>query len=239
MLILLCADLTARIYALARMLLRRHHHRHLPSFHARELLDLGDFVEVVLDPHKHVHAELLVRQLAPAEPHRYFDLVALFDELVHAAHLDRVIVVIDARAQLDFLNLDDLLLFAGFVLFLLLFVFELAVIEDFTDGRIGVWRDLHKIEPGIGRHVERFVASDHSHHLTAFVDKTDAHHADLLVDARPLAGGGEVHGWSGYVASPLKNCAGPVLASAQTRRNPAGLPLLSISQSPRQAQEPP
>src|SRR5256714_108900 len=203
MLILLCADLAARIYALARMLLRRHHHRHLPPFHARELLDLGDFVEVVLDPHKHVHAELLVRQLAPAEPHRYFDLVALFDELVHAAHLDRVIVVIDARAQLDFLDLDDLLLLAGFVFFLLLFVFELAVIEDLADRRIGIRRYFDEIETGSGCHGERFTAPDDPHHLALLVDKAHANAADLVIDAGSLAGGSEVHGWSGYVQSPL------------------------------------
>src|SRR5579871_1979656 len=33
-------------------LLRRQHHRHLEAFHARRLLDLGDLLEVVLDPHQ-------------------------------------------------------------------------------------------------------------------------------------------------------------------------------------------
>ena len=48
-------------------LLGRHDHSHLPALHPRHLLDLGDFVEIVFDAHQDVHAELLMRQLAPAE----------------------------------------------------------------------------------------------------------------------------------------------------------------------------
>src|SRR4029077_4801703 len=119
-----------------------------------------------------------------------------------AAHLDRVIVVIDARAQLDLFDLDDLLLFTGFVLFLLFFILELAVIEDLADRRIGIGPHLDKVETGIGRHLDRLIAPDNSDHLAVFVDEAHARHADLVVDAGSLAGGGGVKGWSGYVASP-------------------------------------
>src|SRR5260221_13631340 len=88
----------------------RDHHGHLAAFHARELLDLGDRVEVALDPHQDVHPELLVRQLAPTEPHGHLDLVALADEFLHGAHLDVIIVIVDAWAKFNFLDLDYLLL---------------------------------------------------------------------------------------------------------------------------------
>src|SRR5215469_15117217 len=92
----------------------RHHHRHLPAFSARRLLDLGDLIEPVLDAHQHDHAELLVRHLATAETHDDFHLVAFLDEFEHLTHLDVVVVVVDARPKLDLLDVDDLLLFLRF-----------------------------------------------------------------------------------------------------------------------------
>src|SRR6266436_189701 len=85
-------------------LLRRHDHRHLPSLHPRYLLDLGDLLEITLDPHQDIHPQLLMRQLAPAEPHGYLNLVAFLDEFDHAAPLDVVIVIVDARTQFNFLD---------------------------------------------------------------------------------------------------------------------------------------
>ena len=79
-------------------------------------------------------------QLAAAEAQRHFHLVAFFQELEHRAHLHAVVVIIDIWTEFDFLDLDRLLLFAGFVLSFLLFVFELAVIENLTNWWIGVRR---------------------------------------------------------------------------------------------------
>jgi hypothetical protein len=56
-------------------------------------------------------------------------------------------VVINVRANLDFLDLDDLLLLAGLVGLLLLLVLELAVVCDLADRRNGVRADLEQIEP--------------------------------------------------------------------------------------------
>src|SRR3954469_11476462 len=199
-----------------RILLRRDHHRHLAAFHARHLLDLGDLIEIVPDPHQHVHAELLVRQFAPAEPHGDFDLVAFLDELVHAAHLDCVVMVVDARTQLDFLDLYNLLLFAGLVLLFLFFVLELSEIEDLADRRISVGRDFNKVQAGIGGHVHRFAAPDDPHHLPAFIDEPNPHGRDFVVDAGTFTGGREVHRWPGYVCSPLNSWQGTALVFAQT-----------------------
>jgi hypothetical protein len=57
---------------------------------------------------------------------------------------------VDVGAHLDLLDLDDLLLLAGFALLLLFLEFELPVIEDLADRRVGVGRDLHKIQPSLG-----------------------------------------------------------------------------------------
>src|SRR5216683_1029467 len=54
-----------------------------------------------------------------------------------------------ARAELDLLDLDDLLLLARLVAALLLLVFELAEIEDLDHRRVGVGSDLDEIETGL------------------------------------------------------------------------------------------
>src|SRR6266568_2258523 len=186
-------------------LFRRHHHDHLAAFHARELLDLGDRIEVILDPHQDIHAEILVRQLAAAEAHGDFHLVALADEADHAAHLDVVVVLVDAGAQLDLLDLDDLLLLARLVLLLLLLVFVFAVIEDLADRRLGARRDLDEVETGLIGHGERFVPGDYPDHTPLLIDEAYAGDSDFFIDARTFAGRREIHWWPGYLPSPVKH----------------------------------
>src|SRR5579863_1617568 len=167
-------------------LLWRHHHGHLAAFHARMLLDFRDWIEIAFDAHQHIHAELLVRKLAAAEAHRDLHLVAFVDEVSHAAHLDVVIVIVDAGAKLDLFDLDHLLLLARLVLALLLLVFEFAEIEDFADRRIGVGRHFDEVEPGLDGAGDGIAARDDAHHLAAFVDETHARREDFFVDARPI-----------------------------------------------------
>ena len=93
-----------------------------------------------------LHADVLVRHLAAAEAQRDLDLVALLDERLHGAHLHLIVVLVDVRADLDLLDLDDFLLLLGFVLLLLLLVFELAEVEDLHHRRLGVRADLQQVE---------------------------------------------------------------------------------------------
>src|ERR1700730_2452737 len=172
----------------AHALLRRHHHDHLAAFHAWVLLDLGELVEIVAHAHQHVHAEFLMRQLAAAEAHGHLDLVAFLDEFEHAAHLDVVVVVIDAGAQLDLLDLDDLLLLARLVAALLFLVFELAEIEDLDHRRVSIGGDLDEIEACLEGALQGLAARHDADHLAALIDKADARHADLLVDAWTVPG---------------------------------------------------
>jgi len=79
-----------------------------------------------------------VGHFAAAEPERHLDLVALFEEALHRAHLHLVIVVVDHRPEFDFLDLDDLLFLAGLGLLLLFLVLVLAEVEDLDDRRRGV-----------------------------------------------------------------------------------------------------
>ena len=59
---------------------------------------LASGVELGLDLLQDLEAELLVHHLAAAEAHGHLDLVAFLEEPRHGAHLDVVVVVVDARA---------------------------------------------------------------------------------------------------------------------------------------------
>jgi hypothetical protein len=111
-------------------------------------------------------------------------------------------MIVDTRAKFDFLDLDDLLLLLGFVLFLLFFVFIFSEIKDLANGRIGVGRDLDEIEAGIRRHIERFVARNDPHHVAAFVNEPKLVYCDFAIDPRAIAARGGIKGWSGYLGSP-------------------------------------
>src|SRR5258708_15904073 len=104
-----------------------------------------------------------MRQLAAAEAHGHLDLVAFLDEFEHAAHLDVVVVVVDAGAQLDLLDLDDLLLLARLVAALLLLVFELAEIEDLDHRRVRVGGDLDEIETRLKGTLQGLAPGPHPH----------------------------------------------------------------------------
>ena len=91
--------------------------------------------------------QFLVGHFAATEPQGDFNLVAVFQKLEHVAHFDFVVVAIGVRAELNLFDLDDLLLLTRLSFFLLSFVFEFAIVHDFADRRVRVWRNLDKVEP--------------------------------------------------------------------------------------------
>ena len=88
-------------------------------------------------------------------------------------------------AQLDFLDLDDLLALALLGRFLLLEEAELSEIEDFADRRSGVGDDLDEIERGFFGQLLRVREIDDAAILAFGVDELNLNGADVAVDARP------------------------------------------------------
>ena len=99
-------------------------------------------------------------------------------------------MIVDHRPQLDLLDLDNLLLLARLGGFLLRLIFVFAEVENFADWRDRIRRDLDEIEPGFLRHGNRCVDFSDAVVDAVFVDELDLADADLLVDARPILGGG-------------------------------------------------
>jgi hypothetical protein len=95
-------------YFFLLLLFRRQDHDHLAAFHLRKLLDLAMRLQVSLQALQHAHADFLVSHFTTAETQRDLGLVTLFQELGQVAQLDVVIAVIRARAEFDFLDLNDL-----------------------------------------------------------------------------------------------------------------------------------
>ena len=127
-------------------LFRREHHHHLTAFHRRLGFDLRYGAGLDLHAFEQTEAEILMGHFATAKAERHLDLVAFLEEAAHGLHLGVVVVIVDAGAKLDLLDLDDLLLLAGFGGFLLLKEAELPIVEDLADRRICGGNDLDEVE---------------------------------------------------------------------------------------------
>src|SRR6056300_1405227 len=83
--------------------------------------------------------------LTTTETHGHFCFVAFFEELAQVSQLDVVVTNVSTRREFNFLNLDLLMFFAGFLFLLLSFKNKLAVIHYSTYRRFSVWHDLYEI----------------------------------------------------------------------------------------------
>ena len=136
-----------------------------------------------LDLLEDVHGQMLMRHLAAAEAHGDLDLVALVEEFADLAHLDVVVVVVDAGAHLDLLDLDHPLLLAGGVGLLLRLVLELAVVEDLADRRRRGRSDLDEVQAGFLGPGQGVAGGDHPDHVALGIDQTNLADVDPEIDA--------------------------------------------------------
>ncbi len=117
--------------------------------------------------------------LATAETKGHLDLVAFLEEAVDGFHFDAVVMLVDTRAQFDFLDLDHFLLFARLGGLFLLGKAETTVIEDLADGGHGVGRDLHEIEAGLFGQGQSILQLDGAVILTFGIDQTALHEREF------------------------------------------------------------
>ena len=107
----------------------------------------------------------MVRDLATAEPQRDLALVAVIEKAPNIAHLDVVVTVVGAWAELDFFDFNDRLLGLGFRRALLLLVLELAVVHQATHGWHGGSSDFDQIHIQFAGHAQRFCDADDAQRL--------------------------------------------------------------------------
>jgi pimeloyl-ACP methyl ester carboxylesterase len=171
-------------------LLRRQNHHHLAALKLRFSFDLGDHRRLELHLVKQTHPEFLMRHFAATEAQGDLHLVALFKEPVHSAHFDVIIMVINARTHLDFLDFDDLLLFARFRRLLLRLVFQAAKINDLADRRLGIGNDFYQIETSLFGHRQGVESVDNTHILAFGINQLDFGNADIAIGFRAILDGG-------------------------------------------------
>ena len=97
-------------------------------------------------------------------------------------HLEAVVVIVDLRAHLHFLELHLVLLLLGLARPAILFVLELPVVHDPAYGRSRGGRHLHQIEtPGLGES-QRLARGENSDLRPIVRDDTHLGNAYALVD---------------------------------------------------------
>src|SRR5262249_15248229 len=186
--------LLRRTRASLRTAVGRQHHRHVAAILFGGRLDEAVFGDVGAQPLQEPVAQLWAGLLAATEHDRDLDLGPCFEEAHYVTFLGLVVVVIDLRSQLLFLD-DGLLLVASRLARLLSrLVLELAVVHDLADRRSGVRSDFDKVEIGISGDAKCVLDAHDPHLLTAGSDQSDFWHSNALVDA----------GLSGDVASLVR-----------------------------------
>lgn len=175
----------------------RQHHGHLTTFEPGLSFDLGDWGRFLPHPVEKLHPKLLMSHFTTAETKGDLDFVAFIEESASGFHLHFVIVNIDVRPHLDFLDIDRLLLLARLGGFLLRGEFEAAVIEDLCDRGLGIGSNFNEIKTRFGGHFPRFVDRHIAVIGALVVDQLNFVGTDIIVDPRPILG----RGWRSSVGS--------------------------------------
>jgi hypothetical protein len=138
-----------------------------------------------------------------------FHLVAFVDEGLHGAKFHLIVVLVDIGAHLDLFDLDDFLLLLGFVLLFLLFIFELAEVQDLHDRWVGVRADFKQVETNLKGALKRLAARHDAGHFAVLIDQTYLGRPDFLIHTRAIATRGKCRlGWSrdGDLLWQLRKC---------------------------------
>jgi hypothetical protein len=183
-------------------LARGENHDHLPPFKTRLQLYLCQGAGFFLDFHQKLHTKLLMRHLASAKAERYFDLVAFIEELLNRTHFDIVVMRIDIGTELDFLDLNGLLLFARLRSLLLSLELVFPEIHDLADGDFPINRNLHEIETNLLSSGKRVALICCAVIFARLVDELNIACDNGFVNARPLLGGRACDG-TAYLTSPV------------------------------------
>ena len=155
---------------------------HLVAFLPRRRLGDRHLRQVVDQPLQNAPADLRVRHFASAEEDRRLDLVAVGQEALDVLLLELVVVLVDLRPELDFLDLDDLLVLLGLPGALLFLVLVAPEVHDAADRRVRRCRNLHEVEPLLPRDGQRLLRRHDAQLLPGVVDDADFADPDAFVD---------------------------------------------------------
>src|SRR5690606_10191030 len=172
---------------LGRCLVRSQDHNHAPAFKLRTALLNSDVLHFGRYALEHLLADARMHDFASAESNAALHFVLVVNELDHVAKLRLVVVLVDRRAEANFLQFNNLLVLAVFFLPLLLLVPEFPVVHNPANRRLRGRSDVHKVEIRVNGHLHR-LAERYDTDLLAFrTDKPNLSGADFLVNLMILA----------------------------------------------------
>jgi hypothetical protein len=128
-----------------------------------------------------LYADLLVGIFTAAILQGDLDLVALVNETLNLAQLVFKIARIGRGMEFDFLNLNNLLVFARLFTLNALLITELAIVHDFTDWRFCVRRHLYEIKSLCIGKALRLARCHNAEHLSCGIQQANGLDSNLEV----------------------------------------------------------
>ena len=156
------------------------------AFHAGHELHNSAVAYVLDEAIDDLIAELAVGHLAAAKTQGRLDLVAFLKEADGPVFLGLVVVLVDGDGELDFLDDDDFLLFAGRSLALVFLVEIFAVVLNAANRGNRVRRDFDQVETALAGDFQGFKGGEDSELLPIFVDDANFTRSNPIVDANKL-----------------------------------------------------
>jgi len=123
----------------------------IAAFESRLTLDSADRDQVSGKTQQQLLADIDVGDFSAAELDHCFNSIPFLEEADGVVSLEVVIVIVRIRAELDFLDLDDVLLPLGVVLLLFVFVLPLPIIHGLGHRRLGSGRDQDQVQSQVLR----------------------------------------------------------------------------------------
>lgn len=161
---------------------RRKNHNHAAAFKLRCAFNAAELSHFRSHTLQLSSADLRMRDFTAAETDGQLHLVAVIQKLLDVAKLGLEIMLVNRRAQTDFFDIHNLLVLAGFLVFLLQFIAELPVIHNAAYRRFGGWSDIDKIKVRVRRELHRFTERLDSQLLSVSADQTNFFGSNFLID---------------------------------------------------------
>ena len=152
------------------------------AFHAGHEFNQACVADVHDKPVDDVVSKLSMRHLAAAEAKARLHFVAFAQEADCLILLRLVVVFVNRNGELDFLDDDDLLLFARGTLALFFLVEITAVILDAADRRNRIGRNLNQIQSTLAGDLQRLKRGQDAELFAVFIDDTDFAGANPVVN---------------------------------------------------------
>src|SRR5579871_4700666 len=129
---------------------------------------------------------MLSSTFTPFKKERYLNTLTFIQKLQHLLHFCLVIMLSNFRAQLNFFNLNHLLVLLGFSLLFLFLIDGFAKIHDLSNRKtiLTLIGNNNKVESYILRHTQSLRRRNHPNILTPMGNKLNLFCADFLIYKR-------------------------------------------------------